>query len=75
VEVAKYNRDREEDKINRLPHKQTNQLDDLGKEHERELQSQRDPLMLWRPGLCGLDGQEDDEGIEGNGQRCERSNM
>jgi hypothetical protein len=75
MEVAKYNRDRKEDKISWLPHKETNQLDDFGEEHEGKLQSKSDLLMRWRPVLRGLDGQKDDKRVEGNRQRRKCGNV
>ena len=75
MEIAKNNRDGEEDKISRLPHKETNQLDNLGEEHERELQSEHNILLPGRPCFCGLDGQEDDKRVKGNRQRCKCGNM
>lgn len=69
MEVAKYDRHRKEDHISWLPHEKTNQLDDFGEKHEGKLQYKSDPLLFWRPALCGLDCQEDDERVEENRQR------
>lgn len=67
MKVPKQDRGRQKHQIRGLAHEEADELDDLGEQHEGELQAKCDPLMLGRPVLRRLDGQEDDERIEDEG--------